>query len=101
MEAPYTIASLPKPLDDESGRIQTAPVYGLRSSRKRKRHEVAVGIDGEGVNIYNVLHSFVPFIFQRLLKHTTGSEPVSHYFLRSPPAVVSVLSAVFHLLPTG
>nr|POF18633.1 uncharacterized protein CFP56_62141 [Quercus suber] len=54
METPYTIASLPKPLDTEYGRAYAAPVYGLRGSRKRKRHEVAVGIDGESVNIYNV-----------------------------------------------
>ena len=54
MEAPYTVASLPKPLDSDGGRIQAAPVYGIHGSRKRKRHEVAVGIDGEGVNIYSV-----------------------------------------------
>ncbi|KAK3708556.1 hypothetical protein LTR37_011451 [Vermiconidia calcicola] len=54
IEPPYTIASLPKPLDRILGRVQTAPVYGIRGSRKRKRHEIAVGIDGEGVNVYNV-----------------------------------------------
>ncbi|KAK4540993.1 hypothetical protein LTR36_008362 [Oleoguttula mirabilis] len=54
MDAPYTIATLPRPLDSENGRIQASPVYTLRSSRKRKRHEIAVGIDGEGVNIYDV-----------------------------------------------
>ena len=55
MEAPYTIASLPKPLDSTNGRTQAAPVYGFRESRKRKRHEVTVGVDGESVNIYNVI----------------------------------------------
>lgn len=54
MEAPYTIASLVKPLDAENGRTQASAVYGLRGSKKRKRHEVAVGVDGEGVNIYNI-----------------------------------------------
>lgn len=54
IEAPYTLVSLPKPLDRETGRIQAAPVFGLRESKKRKRHEVVVGIDGESVNIYNV-----------------------------------------------
>lgn len=57
IEAPYTLVSLPKPLDSTNGQIQAAPVYGLRGSKKRKRHEVAVGIDGEGVNIYNVNRS--------------------------------------------
>jgi hypothetical protein len=55
VEAPYAIATLPKPLDSENGRIHTAPVFSIRQSKKRKRHELAVGIDGEGVNIYNVL----------------------------------------------
>lgn len=55
IEAPYTIASLPSPLDGEHGRTYASPVVGIKESRKRKRHEVAVGIDGEGVNIYNVI----------------------------------------------
>lgn len=54
MEAPYTIASLPKPLDVVNGQVQAAATYSIRRSKKRKRHEVAVGIDGEGVSIYNV-----------------------------------------------
>nr|POF13947.1 uncharacterized protein CFP56_02971 [Quercus suber] len=54
MEYPYTIASLPRPLDVEDGRIYAAPVYAWRGSRKRKRHEVVVGIDGESVNVYNI-----------------------------------------------
>lgn len=54
MEAPYTIASLPKPLDAETGSIYAAPVFSYRGLKKRKRHEVVVGVDGESVNIYNV-----------------------------------------------
>ncbi|KAK1048943.1 hypothetical protein LTS16_004051 [Friedmanniomyces endolithicus] len=54
MEAPYTIASLPRPLDGEHGTIQAAPVFGIRGSKKRKRHEIVVGIDGESVDIYNI-----------------------------------------------
>jgi len=54
MEAPYTIASLPKPLDKENGQTRATPVYGLKDSKKRKRHEVVVGVDGESVSIYNV-----------------------------------------------
>ena len=54
IEASYTIASLPSPLDREGGRIQASSVVEIKGSRKRKRHEVAVGVDGEGVNIYNV-----------------------------------------------
>ncbi|TKA29257.1 hypothetical protein B0A50_03767 [Salinomyces thailandicus] len=54
MEAPYTIASLPTPSDTKHGKVWAAPVSGIRESKKRKRHEVAVGVDGEGVNIYNI-----------------------------------------------
>ncbi|KAI7358620.1 hypothetical protein KC354_g9641 [Hortaea werneckii] len=54
MEAPFAIASLPKPLDAEKGKVRAAPVFGIRESRKRKRHEVAVGVDGESVNVYNI-----------------------------------------------
>lgn len=54
IEEPYTIATLPRPLDQEHGRIHPATVSSLSGSRKRKRHEIAVGVDGEGVNIYNV-----------------------------------------------
>lgn len=54
MEAPYTIASLPKPLDAENGNIYASPVYSFRGLKKRKRHEVVVGVDGESLNIYNV-----------------------------------------------
>ena len=54
MEAPYTIASLPKPLDAENGTIYAAPVFSYRGLKKRKRHEVIVGVDGESLNIYNV-----------------------------------------------
>lgn len=54
IEEPYSIAALPKPLDSEHGRILGANVYSLSGSKKRKRREVAVGVDGESVNIYNV-----------------------------------------------
>ena len=39
-------------MDGSKGRFLAAGV--LSSSNKRKRPEVAVGIDGEGVNIYDV-----------------------------------------------
>lgn len=54
IEEPYVIATLPKPLQGKNGRILAAPVYSLTPSKKRKRHEVVVAVDGETVNIYNV-----------------------------------------------
>lgn len=54
MDAPYTIASLPNPLDKENGCTYAAPVHAFKGKKKRKRHEVAVAVDGEGISIYNV-----------------------------------------------
>ncbi|KAF2873851.1 hypothetical protein BDV95DRAFT_666869 [Massariosphaeria phaeospora] len=52
--APYTLASLPHPLDSISGRTQAAGVYSLSGTKKRKRTEIAVGVDGEGILIYSL-----------------------------------------------
>ncbi|KAI9867827.1 MAG: hypothetical protein M1813_007649 [Trichoglossum hirsutum] len=53
IQSPYTLARLPHPVADGfKGRFLAADV--VSGSRKRKRPEVAVGIDGEGVNIYDV-----------------------------------------------
>ncbi|TKA78677.1 hypothetical protein B0A55_04503 [Friedmanniomyces simplex] len=80
MEAPYTIASLAKPLDSDHGTIQASPVCGIRGSKKRKRHEVAVGIDGESVDIYNI---------QSQDRVTSYALPPQTY-LSSPPCSVYI-----------
>lgn len=50
-----TLITLPRPLGSAEGQYQATTVWGWENgSRKRKRSEIAVGIDGEGVNIYNV-----------------------------------------------
>ncbi|KAK6949823.1 hypothetical protein Daesc_008144 [Daldinia eschscholtzii] len=55
IQKPYVLASLPRPFDPTTGRYVVSEVYGCApGSRKRKRHELAVGIDGEAINIYNV-----------------------------------------------
>jgi hypothetical protein len=49
------VASLPRPIDRSNGRYVVGEVYGgAPASKKRKRSELAVGIDGEGVNLYDV-----------------------------------------------
>ncbi|KAF2004288.1 hypothetical protein P154DRAFT_485457 [Amniculicola lignicola CBS 123094] len=52
--APFTLASLPRPLDSTNGRTQASGVCSISGSRKRKRTEIAVGVDGEGILIYSV-----------------------------------------------
>lgn len=56
IEGPYSLSSLPRPLHVLQGKYQAAPVWEWsQGSKKRKRPELAIGIDGEGVNIYNVI----------------------------------------------
>jgi hypothetical protein len=74
MEAPYSIASIPRPIDDTNGRAYASPIHGLRDSKKRKRHEVVVGVDGESVNLYNVNKS--------LYACTTAADPISRSSLK-------------------
>ncbi|GAO17051.1 hypothetical protein UVI_02003250 [Ustilaginoidea virens] len=55
---PYVLASLPRPLDHTDGRIVAREVYSLRDGRKKKkRMELAVGVDGETASIYDTLQS--------------------------------------------
>lgn len=51
----YTLADLPPSLTD-SGKILTADVHTVAGPSKKKRSELAVAIDSESVNLYNVLH---------------------------------------------
>lgn len=53
MQQPYVIATLPRSKDAQ---YVVGEVYGGSSpgSKKRKRSELAVGIHGEGVNLYDV-----------------------------------------------
>jgi hypothetical protein len=56
----YPLATLPRSIDAVHGRTLASTVTSLTPSKKRKRSEVAVSIDGEGVNIYSV-SSIQPF----------------------------------------
>lgn len=61
IEAPFTLASLPKPFDSTTGTTFAAPVYGLRGQKWRKRPEIVATVDGDSITIYNVstaLHVF-------------------------------------------
>jgi hypothetical protein len=52
--APFTLASLSKPISASNGQVHAAGVWSVSGIKKRKRTEVAVGLDGEGVSIYSV-----------------------------------------------
>ncbi len=55
IEKPTILATLPQPIDHSTGRYVVSEVHGgTPGSRKRKRSELVVGVDGEGLNIYDV-----------------------------------------------
>jgi hypothetical protein len=47
IQAPYTIAHIPQPLDPIDGKTFISDVHSLVGSRKRKRNEIAIATDGE------------------------------------------------------
>jgi hypothetical protein len=51
---PSVLTQLPRPLQASTGKTQIGEVFSLVESRKRKRYEVVVAVDGEGLSIYNV-----------------------------------------------
>lgn len=52
--APFTLATLPKPVGSTNGRVHASGVCSISGIKKRKRTEIAVGLDGEGVSVYSV-----------------------------------------------
>ncbi|CRK12979.1 hypothetical protein BN1723_009889 [Verticillium longisporum] len=52
---PDVLATLPRPLDYSTGQYHAGEVFTQQpGSKKRKRLEVAVGVDGEAANIYHI-----------------------------------------------
>ncbi|KAF2658886.1 hypothetical protein K491DRAFT_623922 [Lophiostoma macrostomum CBS 122681] len=51
--APFTLASIPKPIN-AGGRTQASAVCSITGTKKRKRSEIAVGVDGEGISVYSL-----------------------------------------------
>ncbi|KAL2864432.1 uncharacterized protein BJX67DRAFT_361131 [Aspergillus lucknowensis] len=54
LQPPSVLAQLPRPLHASTGNTHIGEVYSLAESKKRKRYEVAVAVDGEAVNLYNI-----------------------------------------------
>ncbi|CAI6341067.1 unnamed protein product [Periconia digitata] len=53
--APYTLATLPHAIGKSGGRPHAACVCSISSGiKKKKRTEIAVGLDGEGISIYSI-----------------------------------------------
>lgn len=57
IQKPYLLATLPNPSSrpDTAGKCTVGEVFGQRpDTKKRKRSELSVGIDGDAVNLYDV-----------------------------------------------
>lgn len=56
IEKSYVLADIPNDLVGSAGRVLVEDVYAIAGLKKRKRSEIAVAIDRQGVNIYDVFH---------------------------------------------
>jgi hypothetical protein len=58
IQKPYVLATLPTPLQrpETPGKCAVGVVYGQRPGPKKRtrRSELAIGIDGDAVNLYDV-----------------------------------------------
>ncbi|PBP23343.1 hypothetical protein BUE80_DR005890 [Diplocarpon rosae] len=78
LQKPYVAATLPQPVDHSKGQYVVAEVYGgAPGAKRRKRSELAVGIDGEGVNIYDMSASRLITSYALPLHSTFTCPPVS------------------------
>ncbi|KAE8441176.1 hypothetical protein EG329_005805 [Mollisiaceae sp. DMI_Dod_QoI] len=58
IQKPYVIASLPQPIDRSNGHYVVGEVISSGvGTKKRKRSELAVGVDGEGLSLYDISSS--------------------------------------------
>ena len=90
LQNPYVVASLPRPIDRSNGRYVVGEVYGgVPGLKKRKRSELAVGIDGEGINLYDVRYED---IFLGASNNDIGISIEINHLLRTSSAVIFYLS---------
>ena len=54
VQRPYTLADIPQDLTGSTGQVFSADVHGLKGMKSRKRQEIAVAINRQGINIFNV-----------------------------------------------
>lgn len=72
IQAPYTIAKLPEGPFPVETRIQSADVYSISGSKKRKRSELAIAIDQSCVNLYDV-NTYSYCLLDRVLNMEIGT----------------------------
>jgi hypothetical protein len=91
IEKPTVVATLPRPVDQSIGRYVVSEVHGgIPGSRKRKRSELAVGVDGEGLSIYDV----------RLQCFAQAMETLTNKMVRLSPQNSSLPTRFLHSRPS-
>lgn len=112
LQEPYVVATLPRPVDTTTGRYKCAEVHGSEPGSRKRKRELVVGVDGEGVNLYDVCN-YIPKRYSIHLTHLRRLQPSSslptlyHHNLRSPvhPSPLNHASrkllykSVIHTLP--
>jgi hypothetical protein len=93
LQPPSVLAQLPRPLHASTGKTHTSEVYSLADSKKRKRYEVAVAVDGEAVNLYNVSKA-AHISKASLMCDFLDSKSEASNLLRRSPAVVLLMPSV-------
>ena len=53
-QEPQVIAEIPQDITGSSRNILSSDVYAVAGSQNKKRSEIALAIDRQGVNIYDV-----------------------------------------------
>lgn len=96
LQSPSVLAQLPRPLHAATGKTRIGDVNSLADAKKRKRYELAVAVDGEAVNIYNVWSCDTAlYSISCLLFFTIDSNSQACDILRCPAAVHIFLSSLF------
>ena len=54
IQEPQVIAEIPQDIIGSHGKILPSDIYAVVGSQKKKRSEIALVIDRQGVNIYDV-----------------------------------------------
>ncbi len=99
IQKPYLLAGIQQDLTGSHGNILATDIFTVAGSKKRKRSELALAIDRQGINIYDVsLFS----MFQRYLKKakkSQGSGVKADYILCDIPPSCFYLSSMLYSIP--
>ncbi len=99
IQKPYLLAGIQQDLTGSHGNILATEVFTIAGSKKRKRSELALAIDRQGINIYDVsLFSMFQGYFKKA-KKSKGSGVKADYILCDIPPSCFYLSSMLYSIP--